>query len=431
MSIFLGELKKLWNWRTVAIIIAVGVLVFFAFLYQVIKNYNGFTGPYGPHQEEMFDRYGDTLEPEELADFDIPGRIANLEKQASAIIAGDPIFAQYGVRTVSDLHELIVFDDSRSAAEQEQFLKDYDHMMYKLYDDTVAIANVSGSDVLVRTQRPSGAYIGVGYHLEYLNALKNRYAPGADSVVHRFQITDYDGSSVVRRHARQLFESRDTNPHSMNLIRIDTTRYFAVYACTVAVFALIVVFVLIAPLVTADRTRRLHYLQYASAIGRKIFKIQFLAVTFSSLAITVALIALSYAAFFMFTTAEKFLGASIADFDGWTFYMYDITFGQYVLALAGMTAALCVGASCLAFALSRFSANIVTMLIKSVPAALALVLLAIFAINYSFSDQNSIFIRVFRREAELPEVVVCAALALIAVLIAVVVVRREKRVDVA
>jgi hypothetical protein len=172
-------------------------------------------------------------------------------------------------------------------------------------------------------------------------------------------------------------------------------------------------------------------LQYASATGRKIFKIQFLAVTFSSLAITLALIALSYAPFFMFTTAKKFMGASIADFDGWTFYMYDITFGQYVLALAGMTAALCVGASCLAFTLSRFSANIVTMLIKSVPSALALVLLAIFAINYSFSDQNSIFIRVFRRETELPEVVVCATLALIAVLTAVIVVRREKRVDVA
>jgi hypothetical protein len=78
VSVFLLELKKIWNWRILLTIAALCVLTWLAFLRDFQDSYDSLLahGSYGAYQTQMFERYGATLEPDELADFDIPEKKA-------------------------------------------------------------------------------------------------------------------------------------------------------------------------------------------------------------------------------------------------------------------------------------------------------------------------------------------------------------------
>lgn len=99
MSLFRHELKKIWNPRILLLIAALAVLVWFTILRGLLDSYESLAthGIYGAHQRELFERYGETLEPEEWAAYDVPGRKAALEAKMNALIASDPRFAEYGV----------------------------------------------------------------------------------------------------------------------------------------------------------------------------------------------------------------------------------------------------------------------------------------------------------------------------------------------
>ena len=76
MRIFFCELKKLWNWRIIAVIIALGALAWFAVLPDSFSSYDSLTthGIYGKYKTEMFGLYGEELSAEELLDYDITFR---------------------------------------------------------------------------------------------------------------------------------------------------------------------------------------------------------------------------------------------------------------------------------------------------------------------------------------------------------------------
>lgn len=61
MRILLYELKKLWNWRILALIAVIGALTWFAFLSEALRSYDSLTthGIYGSYQNEMFTLYGE------------------------------------------------------------------------------------------------------------------------------------------------------------------------------------------------------------------------------------------------------------------------------------------------------------------------------------------------------------------------------------
>lgn len=55
MRILLYELKKLWNWRVLALIAAIGALTWFAFLSEALRSYDSLTtyGIYGSFSIKM------------------------------------------------------------------------------------------------------------------------------------------------------------------------------------------------------------------------------------------------------------------------------------------------------------------------------------------------------------------------------------------
>jgi hypothetical protein len=219
----------------------------------------------------------------------------------------------------------------------------------------------------------------------------------------------------------------------VSLISAWLTSNFSFYAAVTGIFAVIAVLILVAPFVTNERSRKMQYLQYSSSIGRKLFRTQFAVSVVAATLAGAAIIAVLYGLCFAQTNIEDYLNCSTALHTNDGFYMYDVTFGQYVVILAAMTLLLCICAACLAFVLGRFSSNAVNLMLKTVPVGAAVATIAALAMNRLFSPSNYVFNNLFtnRLNIEYMEVIICAMLALIGAVVEAVVMVREKRVDVA
>ena len=413
MRIFAWELKKIWNWRVLLLIAALFTLAYITMLYPSLEgNYNSvaFTGKFT--LEEMYDKYGDTLEPEEWADFNIEARYAEVNARLDKAIIGDPLFAKYEIFSAADAEKINTSYDTWSKEKLEQFHNiDQPAMLEKLYAAGGSYYNYyTAYDMLQELTFIEAMFTETNLSW-YYDARRN--------------FRD-DERPVVRRLAEEYMAS-----YNNNLIRRDITRNFSSVAAGAAVLAVVAVLVLTAPMLTTDRSRGIHYLQYASKTGRKLFRTQLLATIVSAAGIGLLLIAAAYFITFAITDMSKYLHAHIAGYDSWMFYMYNPTLLQYALLLGGITLAFCIGAACLAFILARYSANIVPMMIKSTPAAITLGVLAVYTANQALSSNNAVFNVVFRGAVLYSEAIFAAGITLIGLVAAAVVVLREKRADVA
>lgn len=413
MRIFAYELRKLWNWRVLALITAIGVLTWFAFLSEALRSYDSLTthGVYGTYQNKMFALYGDTLESEELADYDIPGKKAALISEMDMIIANETIFAENNIHSYADYEAFAGAGSSSDLNEEER----------ETYYETISEMR-SKLDFGDSAQTLDEWYDSPLIKLQTLATLEHTYVDYEASL--RSYI-DHDSRPVVVRAAEKLLHIRNAN-----LIRYDICNEFSLYAAVVGVFTVIAVIILVAPLLTTDRMRKLNLMQYSSNIGRRIFGLQFAATAVSALALSLLLIATAYIPF-LAAGAGDYWDAHIMSLAGQGMQLYNITFGQYTLILAGMILVLSVGAACFAFILARFSANIVTMLIKAVPVGVAVAGISALSVNMALSYDNIVFNTIFRGRFDAPEVIVCGFVAVVGMITAVVVTIREKRVDVA
>lgn len=407
MRIFIYELKKLWNWRILVGIAALAVLVWFAFLHDFLGSYDSLTthGIYGAYQTEMFDLYGETLESNELADFDIPGKKAEAIAEMEKIIAQEPIFSENNIHNYEDFAELRQLASSDKPYKEADKLWEMERKLQNWHDDITL----------------DEWYVSPYMRLGTLETLEHRYVNYQNNL---YGCIQNDLRPVVVRAAEQLSTARNAN-----LVNYDLCPTFSQYAATVAVFAVLAVIILIAPLLTTDRSQKMNLLQYSSNIGRKILRRQFAATVVSAFILSVVLVVAAYIPFIA-NGSIKYWDAHIMALDTMGMWLYNITFGQFVLILAGMSVALSVAAACFAFVLARFSTNIVTMMIKAVPVGAAVAAIAALAVNMALSYNNIIFTQVFRGRFNAPETVMSAVLAIIAFVIVMVVLRRERRVDV-
>ncbi|MFC4305302.1 hypothetical protein [Cohnella boryungensis] len=413
MRIFAYELKKLWNWRILALIVAMSALTWFAFLSEALRSYDSLTthGIYGSYQNEMFALYGDTLEPEELADYDIPGKRVALISEMDEIISNETIFTENNIYSYAQYEEFVEngYSSDLSKEEQEIFSDTLFTMQSKLnYSNSAQTLDEWYASPLIRIQT--------------LEALERTYVDYEASL--RSYI-DNDSRPVVVRAAEKLLQM-----HNANLIHYDLSGQFSLYAAVVGVFTVVAIIIFIAPLLTTDRMRKLNLMQYSSTIGRRIFKLQFAATIVSTLALSILLIAAAYIPF-LASGAGNYWDAHIMSLTSGQMQLYNITFGQYVLILAGMILALSVGTACFAFILARFSANIVMMMIKAVPVGVAVAGIAVLSVNMALSYNNIVFSNIYRGRFDVPEVIVCGFVAVVGMIAAVVVTIRERYVDLA
>jgi hypothetical protein len=411
---FLLELKKIWNWRVLLVIVVLCALIWFAFLREFQSSYDSLLvhGSYGAYQTQMFERYGVTLEPDELEDFDIPGKKAALASQMNGMIAESPVFADYGV-----------FDFAEYQAFTEIEFEDYDS------EEAKAHSEAAGAMERVLDEWKDGITLDEWYAsplMRYgcLLHLESRYSGYENEM--QTQLSFPEGQPVAQRSAQRLLTSGNNS-----LIAYFLSGDFSQYAAVTAIVSVLITLLLVSPLIVVDRQRRMNLLQYSSSAGRRIIRSQFAAIAASAFMLSLFAVCLNYLPI-LSGRAANYRDAPLMAYDSSNFLMnlYDLTFGQYVVILGAMSVLLSVGAACIAFVLARHSGHIVAMFIKAVPLAALFGTVSFFALRnafaYSWMDRNYL-----RGKIDAPEVWVCLLAVALGFVLAAWVIWREKRVDAA
>ena len=454
MRILICELKKIWNWRLLLVIMMLAAITWFAFLNNTIGEYNQTVryDSFSSYQSELFRLYGGTIKSKELVEAFVEERLAPIDPERNIIIANNPIFAKYGITDLTEFYEWFYNEESYS------LYKGYE--IYQLYANTskkvakelgIPMYNPGTPEELEEhiieyyggfcspeeaadrhTMEAALTMLTMGkqYSLEWLqnslqhkeeglNTLSSRYVTYSVTLALRMQ----DKSPVIARAAERILAAGNGS-----LINYYLMGSFTLYAAITGVFALVAVIVLITPLLIADRSRRVNLLQYSSVVGRKIFHFQFVASIISAFVLSVVLTVLSFIPFIA-RVSEYWDVSIMIDGQGGGMWLYNITFGQFVFILAGMIIILCVGAACVVFILARFSTNIVNVVIKTIPVVIALSAVCYISVNKALSEYNIVFRQIFNSKFDVPEVITCFVIGVLGVIVAAAITAREKRVD--
>ncbi|MDR2929768.1 MAG: hypothetical protein LBV06_02510 [Propionibacteriaceae bacterium] len=445
MRLLLAELGKIWTWKSVGVVALIIVVVYGAVAWPALSksSVSEVDPQYGPYQHQMFERYGDTLEPEELADFDIPGKLAQAKADVEAAIAAQPLFGKHGIVTLEDWQEfqesggalsrlpepspesLSTLKEGEWLPEQEQALADDMAMFQSLWVDPSAVARVTGapgSGVIVGGQVDYGAD-GIPsapmWRYSELSNVWRRYGEVDQRIENFFK----KGTPVVDERLA-AFED-----HKSNLIRPDLTIGFGNYMFTIAAMVVVCSLMLIAPVTARDNARGLRALQYSSSSGRRIVGTQLLADCLSSLVLAVVVSVAASVAFMAKTGTGEYWSAHISDIGGFSFWMYDMTFGSYVALICGLVVLFATIMGALGFAVSLASSSMATMMTSAAAVAAGLAIVGIACLTGATSAGNLVFEQVFRSRVPLPELICPAVIAVGAAILVWALTRREARAD--
>ncbi len=390
MRIVLHEMKKIWNPKLLLIIAVICVLFYFMFMEFNISYFpNGHPDTeILDYSGEMMRRYGATLEEEEFSEF-IEETRESLLLEAEAYIKSMPVFAGAGIYSYEDYERL----NNEETTELQ----------------TEAVWTLLGEECDF-----------VQFKLQTIGYIEDIY----------YNYTEYRLPSLAseaknERELNRVHEIQDTEEYRniMADVVFDNTAQYAIY---LAVLAILSVLVLISPLIVTDRMRNMHLLQYTAKQGRDIFKKQLMAVILSTFCLTTALL-LIFGARYSTNGTWMFWDGGITSFLNATF-LVNITYGQYIIIYIILLYTFCLGTGALAFVLSRFSQNPITLILKLIPVFAAFAMLSTFVFNYTFSISNILYAAT---GIWWIEVIVCGLLLILGLALALYIIRREKRVDVA
>ncbi len=331
MSLFLQELRKIWQPGILAGIALLGLIYYYMFPSFYIEHFSN-----GPDAQAEFDlsaewaaRYGPTLEPDERAELDdrLAEEIAIFNGQIKKI----PDAAAVGV---TDYDSFLIFSG-------------------KPHQDNVetqtgwTIRNNTNCYTISAIQRMLEHY---DYQTDYIRQ------------------DDYFELYTPKEKAQIL--AVDSWPRSLlsGSVMESTNSYLSYLAQWTAISVIL----LLSPTLVRDRLRRTRPLQWSSRRGRRVLHTQLAAGLASALLLSVVNITI-YAIPFLaqnpLALKDCPLGNSV-----WSTGIpwFNWTYGQYLAVLTGMVLALGLGIGAVTLFLSRFSNNYVSMLLKSFPLFVAM-----------------------------------------------------------
>jgi hypothetical protein len=362
-----------------------------------VEHYKGTDHPKTEHiefAEELVKRYGTSVTPEQFAKFAAEERAAFIA-EAERYIASMPIFAEAGIYNYSDYEAL----------HADPFEREY-------------------------TQVESDAiWTLLGEECDYLGFRLNAIAEFEEYYGYReSDIADKGGyfyeNFSEKEQARLKAQFANGEHHSvLSYWTFDVTNDYARYF---SILLMLSVLILIAPLIISDRHSKVHYLQYSSKYGRKILHSQFVAVLISAFALTTILV-LIFGRIFSVNGSVIFWNSYLIS----AFNMKDpalsITYGGWVIVMVGLMYVLALGVTTIAFIISRFSRNMIELVVKLLPVFAAMIFLCAAVFGNLFLIGNAVYQGLKIVGAE---VYVSAAFAILAFAAAIFVMRRERRANV-
>ncbi|MCL2426774.1 MAG: hypothetical protein FWD05_10625 [Oscillospiraceae bacterium] len=230
--------------------------------------------------------------------------------------------------------------------------------------------------------------------------------------------------------AQQRIDSIIENREDLNIMYFGTFWNTTTYFGHINLISILAVLTLILPLITVDRMRNLQSVQYSSKLGRRILFKQIAAVLLSAFVLTTLLLTILGGIYFYATNVLMYWNHNIYSVSTQVILIDDFTFGQYLIILTILTYIITLGASMFAFVVSRYSRNLISAIIKIIP---------VFAALAFFNNQlNHSGVAVplspwhrFYQWTHIPyiEVIACAALLILSLVLAIWVTNRAKRTD--
>jgi hypothetical protein len=198
------------------------------------------------------------------------------------------------------------------------------------------------------------------YRIQSMDSIAKRYSH-MQAYVQTGLWYDKQPDESYKRHLTMIVSSGACNIMSDELF--EATNSYGSYLALLCVLATLI---LVSPLVTADRARRVTELQYTSKSGRRILGTQFAAMMLSSFILTTILVA-----FFGFLFNENdflfFWTCKINGFLSNQVLRRPITYGAYICIFVAAIYSVSLTAAGFAFLLSRFSRNLIALLLKLLP----------------------------------------------------------------
>lgn len=353
--------RRCWRPGILAALVALGAVYYYIRPAFYIENFNN-----GSQDEADFalaldwvERYGPTIEQPEREE--IRRQLAEEEARFANYAESNPEMAERGITDFDSFEafrDVSYADDARyQAAKERGDLALGQHVLY---------SGETNYFTILELRRFLEAWDGEGLPDPEEGAFgETRRLDGLCRERVRAMRADRAGRSVLPPHVEA-----STSTYA---------RYLTVWCAVSAVL-------LLSPTLVRDRLCRMRPAQWASRRGRRILHVQFAASLVSGLLLTLLNIAV-YMVPFASTGALAFWRCSLHTVLR-SYPWFDWTYGQYLLALAGLILAWSLGASGLTAVLSQYSGSYVAMLLKAIPLIVLLTVLGVLVTTYAFSFGN-------------------------------------------
>ena len=392
MRIILNEIKKIWNLKLLLVAFIISGLFYTIFMSNFIvlfKNGHSITEEI-EYAMEMSERYGTEITDEEFSDF--MSERQSLISEAEEYIDKFPIFSEVGIYNFEDYERIHEKDD--------QTEREYE-----------AIWTLLGE---------KGNY--VRFKIQALDSIEERYDGYPEYVLDR----GLNSEDTPKRELARLREIKEKEEYLniMDAYSFENTISYSIY---LGILTILITLVLVSPLVVNDRSGNIHLLQYSSKNGRRNLLQQFISIIISAFTIT-TLMVLIFGAIYTTNGTFVFWNNGLTSFLNVAvdFFWFDLTYGQYIIYYILLLYILSISSAMIAFVISRFSQNLIALIMKLIPVFSVFCLISFNVFFKTFSNVNF-----FYRLTGLPwlEPIVCLFVLIIGLTSSVYILRREKKVD--
>ena len=413
MRIICNELKKIWSLKILVIIVILSGFVFISMSGNIAGYPRGVWFLEVDMTHHLTEKYGTTLTRDDFEDF--LKYEETIIQEVNEFIASRQVFIDAGI---FDLDDYLAF--RYETGQLYETLTDEE--LKQRVSITAEMGFITrlrdGTDIQPNPHEPSMAWrkwtsfhnVVERYRTNVLG--ESEWEATIDSFIAHAPLSE--------REKQRAIEIRDSGEIT-NIMTFWTVMHTWRYAVSLAPLVIFATLILVSQLITTDRASRVNWLQYSSKQGRDIFKKQFLAVLISAVFMTTLLVVIFAGVYGVRTEVYELWNNGINSFLNSRFYWFSITFGQYSLLISGIMYLLSIGTATVAFVFSRFSRNVITLLLKIIPLFIASAILSdwiledFLAIHYG----GDIILQFF-----------ALAIALfVAGIIAFVVIKRERRVE--
>ena len=477
MRVIWHEIKKIWNIKMLVVVVVICAIYFFgADVGATLRSMHGaatdevyseITGRYGTvltdeELEAVIREFGKTHSEWDTAAWQIERIISReyfewerqlymdaiqggdvfaltsrmrepLIAEADALIRGNPVFTELGILSYDDYKSYITVLHEHL----EQII---------LSDDAENWGNIeavrTSSHVWQTFFGPDSEFLGL--KLDFLYFIEFLAEEYGDEIVASLQerLERLNSLELTERQRQRLIDVLD-NGEYRGTMHGDIFWGFSDYMRHLSFILIMASLVLHSTLVTTDRMRIIQPLQYHSKLGRRIMLRQLWATLLSSLMLATVILVASGIAFAwagVFTYLHHGLTSFLYSFGPGSIAVsfFPMTFGRYILVLAAVCYALCLGTAVISFVLSRLSRNLVTLTFKIIPVFIVLQRLHDLVLpnrwmtrhieNFSapLTLWNDLYLRTGYAYLDMA---IIAAFTVIAIAVAVIIAKREKRLE--